>query len=238
MTDAQSESWICPICGESRSPLEKILGETVPEKMVHNLQSRSPGWTPLEEVCESCVQEALEAYLVKILDREFGPLSLVEREVAERVSKERLVSLNTAESYERTRTPTEAHADRVVELVGSWGFAGAILIGLLVWILVNILIRPMGQNPLFPVALVGAVLASLAAIQGPIILMSQRNQAHRDRLRAENDYRVNLKAELEIQYVVEKVDHMLKKQARMHDEIHEQLQRQNRILAEVQKKYG
>ena len=106
---------------------------------------------------------------------------------------------------------------------------------MIIQILSNLIFQPMAATPILPLAVISAALASLAAVQGSIILMRQRNQAQRDRLRSENDYQLNLKAELEILYRLEKVDHLLQKQARMHSEIHEQMQRQIEILDEVQR---
>ena len=78
------------------------------------------------------------------------------------------------------------------------------------WISFNVLLQPYEPYPVIILAVISAVLGSLAALQGPIILMSQRRQARLDRLRAENDYRLNLKAELEIRYLSEEMTHFLK----------------------------
>ena len=93
-------------------------------------------------------------------------------------------------------------------MIASWYFPIAILVGLLIWVLVNVLARPFEPYPIIILVVISAILASLAAIQGPIILMSQRRLGKQDRLRAAEDYRVNLKAELEILYLNQKIDRL------------------------------
>src|SRR5207253_1421499 len=103
-------------------------------------------------------------------------------------------------------------SDHIASFGGSWRFIslfGAVLFG---WIILNaILLLNRGFDP-YPFILLNLILSCLAAIQAPIIMMSQNRAEARDRLRAENDYKVNLKAELEIRHLHEKIDHLLRRQ--------------------------
>jgi uncharacterized membrane protein len=103
-------------------------------------------------------------------------------------------------------------SDRIASFGGSWRFI--ILFGavLLFWIILNaVFLLNRGFDP-YPFILLNLILSCLAAIQAPIIMMSQNRAEARDRLRAENDYKVNLKAELEIRTLHEKIDHLLQRQ--------------------------
>ena len=98
--------------------------------------------------------------------------------------------------------------ERISAAFGSWRFFALILLALAGWVLVNVLLRPFEPYPTIIFAVTGAVLASLAALQGPIILMNQGRQRMADRMIVEQDYEVNLKAELELRYLQESIEQL------------------------------
>ena len=102
----------------------------------------------------------------------------------------------------------ERAADAMRNGMGSWAFVFGALIFLATWMVYN---GKNGFDP-YPFILLNLVLSCLAAIQAPIIMMSQKRQEAKDRLRSENDYRVNLKAEFEIRHLHEKLDHLINRQ--------------------------
>ena len=104
---------------------------------------------------------------------------------------------------------------------GSWTFLIAFFAVLLIWIATNVAWAQRGAFDPFPFILLNLVLSCLAAIQAPIIMMSQQRQESKDRLRSLNDYRVNLKAELEIRHLHEKLDHLISRQWQRLAEIQE-----------------
>ena len=115
------------------------------------------------------------------------------------------------------RVPEEASlgerlADQIADFGGSWTFI--LLFGgvILVWVLINTIVLLGRAFDPYPFILLNLFLSCLAALQAPVIMMSQNRQEARDRLRSENDYRVNLKAELEIRQLHEKLDHLLQHQ--------------------------
>ncbi len=95
------------------------------------------------------------------------------------------------------RTFGQRAADRLTKIAGSWGFIGSFFVLLIGWIIMNIYGILMSWDP-YPFILLNLVLSCLAAIQAPIILMSQNREAEKDRRRLEYDYKVNRKAEREI----------------------------------------
>ena len=121
-------------------------------------------------------------------------------------------------------------SDRLASFGGSWTFIGLFFAILVLWMAFNIAVIAQVQFDPYPFILLNLVLSCLAAIQAPIIMMSQKRQEAKDRMRSENDYRVNLKAELEIRHLHEKIDHML---TRQWERLAEMQQIQLEIMQEV-----
>ncbi len=151
-------------------------------------------------------------YIEDVLEDERGELTHLEDEVVQSFRDQELVAENINAQFDRDLTLGERVADHVAEFGGSWTFIISFGVVLVVWITLNsiaILTRPFDP---FPYILLNLVLSCLAAIQAPVIMMSQNRREAKDRLRAEHDYRVNLKAELEIQHINAKLDLLLTKQ--------------------------
>lgn len=143
----------------------------------------------------------------QLLDAELDRLPPEERAVVERFIHRRHVSRNVDREYASRRTLGERVADKVAQVGGSWGFISGFGVFLVVWMLVNSVLLAKAFDP-YPYILLNLCLSCLAAIQAPIIMMSQNRQAAVDRLRAENDYQVNIKSELEILQVHEKLNQL------------------------------
>lgn len=105
-------------------------------------------------------------------------------------------------------------ADKVAKFTGSWKFIIIFLSTLVVWMSFNILLLTRAFDP-YPFILLNLVLSSIAAIQAPLIMMSQNRQEEKDRFRAENDYKVNLKTEIIIQDLHSKIDLILENQNKL-----------------------
>jgi uncharacterized membrane protein len=151
-------------------------------------------------------------YVEELLQTEHGEFSELDRQVAESISRQDTIAENTEEEFEEHRTIGERMSDILASFGGSWSFLMSFGFVLFVWMGFNIL---QGQTRAFdpyPFILLNLVLSCIAAIQAPIIMMSQKRQDTKDRLRALNDYRVNLKAELEIRHLHEKIDYLISKQ--------------------------
>lgn len=111
-------------------------------------------------------------------------------------------------SDEVPETPGSRAADRLAGFAGSWGFVISFVVMLLVWMIYNLIRGETAFDP-YPFILLNLALSCIAAIQAPLIMMSQNRAAERDRMRAENDYRVGLKTEIIIQDLHEKIDRIL-----------------------------
>ena len=145
----------------------------------------------------------------KLFNAEYEKLTKQEKHVAHHITERTPISENVIQDYSEKLTFGQRMADNVASFGGSWMFIIIFMVVLVTWIILNsfILIKlSSGSFDPYPYILLNLVLSMLAAIQAPIILMSQNRQAYKDRLSAEHDYEVNLKAELEIISLHEKVD--------------------------------
>lgn len=148
-----------------------------------------------------------------LLGKSLTELDADEAKVLQHIQDRSVVQLSAAEIADLTATPGEKLADKVAAVGGSWGFIisfGVILFG---WMILNSsLLKSLGItfDP-YPYIFLNLMLSTLAAVQAPLIMMSQNRQAKKDRIAAENDYRVNLRAELEIIDLHRKIDRVLAK---------------------------
>jgi uncharacterized membrane protein len=141
----------------------------------------------------------------RLLQSELEQLPPEERLVVERFISRRKVARNVGQEFHQARTFGERVADRVAKVGGSWRFILCFFFLLLVWMVANSFMLAKAFDP-YPYILLNLVLSCLAAVQAPIIMMSQNRQATVDRMHAENDYQVNIKSELEVLQIHEKLD--------------------------------
>ena len=151
-------------------------------------------------------------YVTELLQAERGELTKLDKAVAASLARSELISANTDDEFEVRRTFGEKLSDNLAKFGGSWMFLICFGGALAIWIAYNAARGADGAFDPFPFILLNLILSCLAAVQAPVIMMSQHRQETKDRLRARNDYQINLKAELEIRHLHEKVDHLLKSQ--------------------------
>jgi uncharacterized membrane protein len=158
----------------------------------------------------------LREFTKRVLRLGIEPLSASERQVVERFVERAHVSRDTTEQFLDERTLGQRVADRVAAFGGSWTFIGLFGLTLLSWVVLNsvVLARRGDAFDPFPYILLNLFLSMVAALQAPIIMMSQNRQAAKDRLQAQHDYEVNLKAELEILSLHDKLDQLREAQWR------------------------
>jgi uncharacterized membrane protein len=151
----------------------------------------------------------------KLFRTKYEHLSKQQKHVAHHLSERTHIARNVTQDFSEQMVFGQRLADKVASFGGSWTFISIFAIVMFIWILLNsfILLR-LGSTAFdpYPYILLNLFLSMLAAIQAPIILMSQNRQAYKDRLSAEHDYEVNLKAELEIMTLHEKIDLLKDKQ--------------------------
>src|SRR5213594_2156947 len=203
---------VCQICKKPKSPHSGMIAELIRPSLLEFIQKKLPDLDTKGFICLDDLGDFRKDYIKEVLEDEIGELSALDHEVIESLQQHEILSSDIEKQFERKLTFGERLSDRIASFGGSWRFIilfGAVLFG---WIILNaIFLLNRGFDP-YPFILLNLILSCLAAIQAPIIMMSQNRAEARDRLLAENDYKVNLKAELEIRHLHEKIDHLLRRQ--------------------------
>jgi uncharacterized membrane protein len=201
----------CQVCGDARAshlrPAIVVRPAIADIIRKERAEFDEDGW-----ICQNDLAKSRYRYVESLLQDEKGELDDLEKEVLHSLQEHDILTTNPEEEFEADLTPGEKLSDRISSFGGSWTFIlifGAVLV---TWMLLNTFVLLTRAFDPFPYILLNLVLSCLAAIQAPVIMMSQKRQEARDRLRAVRDYQVNLKAELEIRHLHQKLDHLLSHQ--------------------------
>jgi uncharacterized membrane protein len=202
----------CHICKRPKSPHDGMMAELIRPSLLEFIKKSVPDLDDKGFVCLDDLGDFRKNYVKEVLQEEIGELSTLDQEVIESLQQHEILSSDIEKQFEKELTFGERLSDRIAEFGGSWKFLISFGAVIFVWIAANaVLLATRAFDP-YPFILLNLILSCLAAVQAPIIMMSQNRAESRDRLRAENDYKVNLKAELEIRHLHEKIDHLLRKQ--------------------------
>lgn len=211
MNKSAEKRRVCQICGnDRRSDLRRgiLAGPAVAELIL----SATGSWSDDGWICTDDLHSYRHEYVKSLLEAERGELTALDTQVLESLRQQEILSRNPEEALEATLTAGQRLADRVATFGGSWRFLISFAVVLFLWIALNsvvLIIRPFDP---YPFIFLNLILSCLAAVQAPVIMMSQIRQEARDRLHAMHDYQVNLKAELEIRLLHQKIDHLLSHQ--------------------------
>ena len=189
-----------------------MIAELIRPSLLEFIKKQVPDLDSKAFICFEDLGNFRKDYVKEVLEDEIGELSALDNEVIQSLEQHEILSADISKQFEKKLTFGERLSDHIASFGGSWRF-----IILFCWVLFDRIIQNAisllnrGFDP-YPFILLNLILSCLAAIQAPIIMMSQNRAEARDRLRAENDYKVNLKAELEIRHLHEKIDHLLRRQ--------------------------
>lgn len=202
----------CQICHLEKERSELIAASSISTPVFKSIQDAVPDWSRDGYICLNDLNHFRTDHIRHLLADEKGELNELEAEVARSLTEQELLSHNVNSEFDSKLTVGERVADQVATFGGSWKFI--ILFGsiIFVWIVLNALLLTRKPFDPFPFILLNLLLSCLAALQAPVIMMSQNRQESKDRLRSEHDYKVNLKAELEIRHLNEKLDHLINQQ--------------------------
>lgn len=203
---------VCQICKNPKPPNSGMIAELIRPSLLEFIKKKLPDLDGKGFICLADLGEFRKDYIKEVLEDEIGELSALDQEVIKSLERHEILSSDISKQFERKLTFGERLSDQIAEFGGSWKFLisfGAVLV---IWIGINGVILVTHAFDPYPFILLNLILSCLAAVQAPIIMMSQNRAEARDRLRAENDYKVNLKAELEIRHLHEKIDHLLRRQ--------------------------
>ena len=173
-----------------------------------------------------------------LLTQEHDQLKKLQDIVTETIKEQELILDNLLHPPSEVLSRGQKVSDKVARFGGSWKFIIAFSLIIIVWIIYNMLGPQKEKFDPFPFILLNLVLSCIAALQAPVIMMSQNRQEEKDRQRAENDYLVNLKAEIEIRSLHQKLDLLLQEQLKtLYNIQHKQLELLNAICEKVNAKH-
>jgi uncharacterized membrane protein len=199
----------CAVCGQVKPAEETIPGILVRPAIDALIRRKQPSWSLNDAICTICHNRFRTDYVMEQVQRDNRELSALDHAVVDSIRQNEILTETIYKQIEADRTLGARVADKVAAFGGSWKFIFIFFGVMAAWIAINstpLLWRPFDP---FPFILFNLLLSMLAAIQAPIIMMSQNRQEARDRKRAENDYQVNLKAEIEVRVLSEKMDQLL-----------------------------
>jgi len=199
----------CNVCKKEFPENQLISGYGIIHELEALIKVEYPEWTDKCTICHEDLNRFRRVYVQDLVKEERGKIESLEQEVINSIHESELLAVNPVKSYAEKITLGDSIADSVAQFGGSWRFIIIFFAILIVWIVVNSIVLLNRSFDPYPFILMNLILSCLAAIQAPIIMMSQNRQEVKDRIRSENDYKVNLKAEIEIRTLHEKVDHLL-----------------------------
>lgn len=209
----KNDRYACGVCGKTFRTRDLVPGAAVRDVIAKEIVRDHPGWSPDESfICRPDLTKYRANYVHSLLESEKGELTVLEQEVLDSIREHEILSKDVDTEFEQKWTFGESLADRIATFGGSWTFLICFGAFLALWIGMNSTVLVLQPPDPYPFILLNLILSCLAAIQAPIIMMSQNRQEAKDRLRSQHDYQVNLKAELEIRHLHDKVDHLLSHQ--------------------------
>jgi uncharacterized membrane protein len=211
MTHSDTAAPTCQIC-QSQQRAQLRRGVLVRPAIARLIERETGHWDENKWICLTDLQRFQHEYVRSLLVDERGELSELDQEVVQGLKDHDIVARNPEAEVETHLTFGQRLADHIAAFGGSWSFIITFAVILFAWMALNSWVLVSKPFDPYPYILLNLVLSTLAAIQAPLIMMSQNRQETRDRLHAQHDYQVNLKAELEIRQLHQKIDHLLSHQ--------------------------
>ena len=188
---------------------EAIKGEEIREGIYNLINNDFPDFGKADYISIADLNRYRRLYLTSLIIQEKGELADLDKNVIDAIKNNAILSENIQDDIEAELTFGQRLADKVAAFGGSWIFIITFFSFILIWMTINIWFLATKPFDPYPFILLNLILSCLAAIQAPIIMMSQNRQEQKDRQRGEHDYKINLKAEIEIKLLSEKIDHLL-----------------------------
>lgn len=215
---------------------EKIAAHTIRHSILHLMQKDNPAFKPSQFLALPELNQYREKYIAQFLSKQIGELTDVEKAILDSIADKTTLTDKLEGRSSQPSTLGQRVADRVASFGGSWTFIMLFGLFMFLWIFANVYwLANKGFDP-YPFILLNLILSCLASMQAPVIMMSQNRQEEKDRDRAQSDYMINLKSELEIRMLHEKIDHLVMHQQQELLEIQKvQIDLMNDILRRVGK---
>ncbi len=236
MQRVSSKTGQCQVCKKEMHLNKLMPALSVRDSLITLIKEKEVEWDPSGYICLDDLNKFRGEYVQKILEEEKGTLSGFDKEVVNSIIEKETISKDVDEDVDQKLTVGEKLSDKLAQFGGSWTFI--IIFGsfLVLWMAINIFLLTARPFDPYPFILLNLVLSCLAAIQAPIIMMSQNRQESKDRARSVHDYKINLKAELEIRMLNDKIDHLLMQHGQRMLEIQQiQLELMEEISSKIKK---
>lgn len=221
----------CQICGGMFEAKDLYPIAFIRENVLDTALQHYPKLDRKGVICFPDLRKISAMRFEKVLKDDRGALSRLEKELLESLQKQEIITDNINEEFEERLTFGERIADDVAKFGGSWTFIIIFAVILVGWVIFNSMVIMDNPFDAYPYILLNLVLSCLAALQAPVIMMSQNRQAAKDRLDQENDYLTNLKSELEIRQINGRLDLFMKHHWQTMQEV---IKRQKKILTELE----
>ena len=200
----------CQVCHQLFKVGEVINAHLIEEPIVQRIREKQGTWSPEGYVCLGDLNLFRTGYVTETLKSANEEAAEMGKEMSQVIEEEtRVLSRNINKEFESRLTTGDRMSDRLADFGGSWTFITIFIVVCVAWMAINTAVLLAKAFDPYPYILLNLVLSCLAAIQAPVILMSQNRQEAKDRLRSEHDYEINMKAEIEIRKLHEKMDHLL-----------------------------
>jgi len=215
---------------------ERVSAKTIRHSILNLIQKENPQFSHDSFLALSELNKYREKAISDYLVKEVGELSELEKTVLNSVTNNNTLTDKIDNDDKQTLTIGQRVADKVASFGGSWTFIISFGVFIAIWIFINIFwLINKGFDP-YPFILLNLILSCLASLQAPVIMMSQNRQEEKDRERAKKDYMINLKSELEIRTLHEKIDHFIMDQQQELLELQKvQIEMMNDILKQLKK---
>ncbi len=224
----------CSLCNTLVEPRTLIAAQKLEQPLFELIKRERPEWPGNRGICQTCHEQFRAKKFVGYLEEEYNKISEMEKAIVTQVARRGRVSRLVHQEYEAQMTLGERVADKVAQFGGSWPFIGIFGFILVTWMGINSWVLATHPFDPYPYILLNLVLSTLAALQAPVIMMSQNRQAEKDRLQANQDYQINLMAEIEIRDLHDKLDglrhrqwhelwHMQRRQLELLEHLHKEL---------------
>lgn len=215
------------------SEKERVLGNTIRTSILRLIREDYPNFEEHESISISELNIYREKYISKYLQTEIRTLSKLEKDVIKSLGEDTSFVAKIEDEVD-TRNYGQIIADKVASFGGSWIFIISFFVFITIWIISNVIIFTNKEFDPYPFILLNLILSCIAALQAPVIMMSQNRQEEKDRERAKKDYMINLKSELEIRMLDDKIDHLVMHQQQELIEIQKvQIEMMNDILNRI-----
>lgn len=212
---------------------DRVSGKTIRTSILNLILEDFPDFDVNDSISVQELNVYREKYISKFLQTEISQLSKIEKDVVKSLGDDTSFVAKVEEEVD-TRNYGQIVADKVAAFGGSWTFIIAFFVFISIWISSNVIIFTNKEFDPYPFILLNLILSCIAALQAPVIMMSQNRQEEKDRERAKKDYMINLKSELEIRMLDDKIDHLVMHQQQELIEIQKvQIEMMNDILNRI-----